>query len=312
MGQVDYGNVSCDPSLVKTRVVWAIQSPTLLNRLAKGSWVLEAADFGDASFSERQQLAVPTWDGRADGVAACFVCSPDHVRNARERLPGVPIMRVAHQGYHQKLPACDESVGTLCFAEAIRDFVGEAVVNKPVWVIRPAFEVKPVWQWGGRFVWSMMSRPKTRERIAMAGFESVAAIAKTQLRMFGEDQPEGALSGEARDRLMLDCSAYLTALEPRTGFGLAEHEAMSMGCPVIGNRWCDMAWLKARGEKVPSLGFRDYGDIYTIAEIVDRVARDMSFAEEISEEETEYVACRYTSQQMNLGIEAFLDTVGGA
>lgn len=293
------------------RVVWAIQSPTLLNILAQGPWDMQVADFGDAQgLAEVSQLTAPRWDGRPDGVEAVFVCSPLHVENARKHLPKARILLVAHQGYHQKLPACPEARGVVCFSKQIASHIRPASRN--VWVLRPSYPVESRWKYFAGKCWTMMSRPGTREPISYAGMDTARQLSKTPIRVYGQEQTDGALDRQQRESMMISCSAYVSVLPPRAGFGLAEHEAMSLGCPVVGAEWGDVAWLRARGGRYPASGFREYGDIFGIAELIDRIAKDERFAREISIEQSAYLREFFPASVRDESIQSFMDTFSDA
>lgn len=283
------------------RVVFAIQSPTLLNILATSErWRLEVADFGDAKFAELDQLQAPRWDGRKEGVELVFVCSPEHRRQAREALPGVRQVVVSHQGYLEKvLPIEEDTAGVLTFstrnARQLGRFASRFVYPS---VIQPAYEPKPRWQWVPRIIWTAMSRLNTRRSVSWAGIDSAFKEASVPYRWFGEGQPDGYLPAGARDALIGTCSAHVAVYPPASGFGLTPHECWAAGCPVVGASWGDI-------ENIP--GLYDYFDSYAIGQEIDRVATDERRAVELSEAGLEYITKGCSRLRMILSIERALD-----
>lgn len=300
------------------KVVWAIQSPTLLNILARGPWDMYAADLGDTeTLGGLGQLAVPQWDGAAEGVAAVFACSPAHVENARRLLPTVPIVLVAHQAYSQKLPPCDGCTHVICFSESVRYYVRRGLANASVaqastrWFdkirevrcIRPCFECRPVWKWAPGQPWSMMDRPQTREPIAAAPLLTIKQRASVDIRIYGQDQAAGMLDAEAKARLFASSSCYVSAMHARAGVGLAEHEAIAAGCPVVGVRWGDFLLSHAAGVQ----GMLEFADLFEIAQLVDRVCIEGDLARTIANTQVEFLHRSHTLERMTLDIDRVMD-----
>ncbi len=304
--------------VARPRVVWAAQAPTLLNILARSDrWDMSVADLGETStLGELSQLTAPRWDGVPTDVKAVFVCSPHHVSAARDLLPSSEIILVAHQGYSHKLPYCPEARTVVSFSQEVDRFVREDATHRSVLshienfaVIRPWYEVLPRWNWAPNDVWMMMSRPWSREAFSIAALESIRSISGARTLVFGQDQPDGMLDDTGKFQRRAISSAYLTALHPRAGFGLAEFEAMAAGCPVIGALWGDLLAYKRQGEDGPWDAFREYGDLYNTADLVDRIAQDSCFANRVSEEQKAFIADRFSLQSMNESIDSFLQVV---
>ncbi len=201
------------------RVVWAIQAPTLLNILARSdAWQMSVADFGDADgLAESRQLSAPVWDGRREGVRMVFVCSPSHVDHARELLPGVRVALVAHQGYSHKLPTCPEADTVVSFSALVERCIRDDAQRRPALAhlrrfhtIRPWFEVTPTWRWAPNDIWTMRSRPGTREPLASAELDSIRGLVSIHTRVFGQDQPNGML--ESAEKQMASPASFAASM----------------------------------------------------------------------------------------------------
>lgn len=292
---------------MKPRVVWAIQAPTLLNILAKSeSWDMQVANFGDASMQEVEQLQAPKWDGSAKNVKAVFVCSPAHVEQARKHLPKVPIVRVAHQGYYEKVPECDESQMIVAFSDRVR-YLLRANTLLPVHVLHPCFEPTATWKFEPNKCWTMMSRPSTREPIVQAGLDTVRGLAKRPILVYGQDQSQGFLTAELKTRLLSRSSAYVSILPSRSGFGLSQHEAMASGCPVIGSWWGDLmlhpSWEIRHA-------FREYDDFYGLAKLCDRMSEgDDALVRLITNAQYQYLLDNCNASRMSDNIECLLGAI---
>lgn len=288
------------------RVVWAAQAPLLLNRLVSKAWRMEVAVLEDAgSLAEMDQFRAPVWDGRAEGVEYAFSCAPSHTRFFRERIPKAEIVGVAHQGYWQKLPDHDGRV--VCFSTTnAKQLSHDGVEN--VCVLTPVYSYTPCWVWQEQQVWTMMARPNTREPISSAALESARRISKVPIQVFGQDQPAGHLTADAKQTLLRSCSAYFSALPPRAGFGLAEHEAMEVGCPVVGAVWGPLASCAFKGEPEhdPRWGMTDYGDIYGLACLAERAAEERAFASTVAQSQQAYIRL-YTPELLHKNICYLLD-----
>lgn len=279
--------------------MWVAQAPLLLNRLCRSrSWNMQVACLQDADgLAEMAQMHAPKWDGSPKGVVAAFACAPDHVRWVQQHLPEAKLVIVAHQGYAQKLPPAPHTTAVVAFSSRCAFFVSSQIVQQ-VSVLTPAYEPMPAWSWAPGKLWTMMSRPKTREHISFAALDDARRIATTRIDIYGQDQPAGFLSSEVKTKLLSSCSAYFEALPPRAGFGLAEHEAMSAGCPVVGAAWGDI-YTRLSCQKA----FADYGNIYGLAALADRAAKDKQWAEERSAEQLQYIRDCFSQERMDESVE---------
>jgi hypothetical protein len=284
---------------MQPRVVWVAQAPLLLNRLCLSrSWNMQVASLPDANgLAELAQMDAPKWDGNSKGVVAAFACAPDHVQWVKEHLPDAKLVLVAHQGYAQKLPPAPPITPVVAFSSRCAFFVSSQIVQQ-VSVLTPAYAPCPCWSWSPDKVWTMMSRPKTRENISFAALEDARRIAHTEIGVYGQDQPDGFLTPQAKTYRLSSCSAYFEALPPRAGFGLAEHEAMAAGCPVVGAAWGDIC-TRLSCQKA----FADYSNIYGLAALADRAAKDKEWAEARSAEQLQYIRDCFSQERMDESVE---------
>lgn len=304
------------------RVLWALQSPTLLNRLAQSKkWQMSVADLGDGEgLAESTQLQVPRWDGQRRGLQAVFVCSPAQVRAARRLVPGERIVLVAHQGFAQKLPACPDARCIVSFSAAVDRWLHDDLHHHralhhglrgitDLCLLRPAFQPAPRWQWQANRAFALCSRPSTREPLSLAVLENYRQLVRATIRVFGQAQADGFLDPQARRSWMGRSSAYVSALHARRGLGLAELEAMSSGCPVVGTRWGELIELERLGRAVPRRGLFDLADIYNAAHFIDEISRDARQASEVCAQQAAFVADRYTPAAMDASICSLLDSL---
>ncbi len=292
---------------LRQRVVAAIQSPTLLNRLATSSaWQLEVADLGDASMKEVALLQAPPWDGSQEGVVAVLICSPDHRYFAERRFPGVPLVWVHHTGV-RGYPA-DVNTGEMGITFSNSLAMQWAKPGHRVAVVRPTYLALARWRWRPGVTWTMRSRPKGRYLETMNRLAGLVSRAPSGAHtLYGEDTPGGFLGTSGREALLEHCSAYVSALPRWVGFGLAEHEAFAAGCPVVGGRWGDVAAEMA--DEYTALT----DDDVAMGEALQRVLRDEAYANELSTMGLDMTARCRTPLRMRRDIEAFLSrlTTGG-
>ena len=89
----------------------------------------------------------------------------------------------------------------------------------------------------------MQNRPTTRRHLAVqmrtATLERAAAEAGAAIERFGQGQPSGFLTPERRDTWYGGSLGYVSSLPTNAGFGLAEHEALASGCPLLAMAWGD-------------------------------------------------------------------------
>lgn len=258
------------------------------------------------------QLSVPSWDEDPSGVVAVFACTPDQVRKARRALPQAQLILVAHQGFSHKLPETPHTNRVVTFSESVRGFISQDIGQRPslrhiksVHLIRPHFQVSATWSWAPDTLWSMRSRPATRESIVNAGLDSLDSLCNGKIRIFGQEQVLGLIGPEQKQALRSRSSAYVTALHPRAGVGLAEHEAMAAGCPVVGFAWGDLLLARKR-DTLAARQLHEFGDLYNCADTVNRVAQDEAFAEKVSACQADYIADVHSMENMDRTIAEFL------
>ena len=276
---------------------------------------MSVADFGDSEdLAEMSQLEAPLWDGIESNVELVFVCSPLHVVRARKFLPKARIALVSHQGFGHKVPYSEDAAVLVTFSTAVQQFIQSDATRllhlrdiSRYAVLTPHFRVTPNWRWRSNVIWTMKSRPDTREPLALAMLNSIQAMSKLSIRVFGQLQSDGLLDRMGKEKLRSESSCYLSALHPRAGFGLSEHEAMAAGCPVIGTLWGDLQLSHRLGLTGPWSGFREYGDLYNLIDLLSIVATTPDRARQISEEQQEYVSSAFSVRRMDASITELLD-----
>jgi len=285
-----------------TPVVAAVQSPTLLNILAaSSSWSLAAYPLGDhGGIAETAAMRLPIWSEGDRLPEVVLVCSPAHLFNARAKWPRARIAWVVHNGRERwLLPAEHESsvAGAICFSERLR-WLCQAGRRPTFHFISPAYEAQGDWTWSENRLWTLRSRPSTRtdDRENL-----IAAITQESAHSFyGQDQPTGFADAETARALRGRCSAYVSALDRSAGFGLAEHEALAAGVPIIGGWWGDME------EEMPDGYWGLQHNPRKMHEAARRVASDESAAKELSALGLGYIAKHRSRARMNETIAAFL------
>lgn len=222
-------------------VVVALQSPTLFNQLAiSNEWNLWMEPIGNhEKLMEATLPRIPPL-GRMDPIPdAVFVCAPSHIEMARRRWPHAKIVWVFHNGFQPLLPdKCNHEIdGAIAFSHRVCR-AQSAYHGIKVRYISVAYEPSPRWKWNPDAFWSMRNRPSTRT-------EDVPMVVSLSMRdqsftCYGQDQPGGFVDNMRREELVRSCTAYVSCLPRLAGFGLAEHEAMAAGVPVLATPWGDM------------------------------------------------------------------------
>lgn len=291
---------------MSVNVVVAHQSPTLFNQLAKSTeWNLFMSPMGDhEGLAELELCRVPIWPEDSNQFPdLVLVCSPMQLSVARSRWPIVKRLWVLHNGMNRSLlPAELESNidGAICFSNRVRWLQDGRSV--PLFYVSPAYEPDPIWKWRPGLLWSMISRPLTRDDDRELVIPAVTRRAGG-CEIFGQERPSGFI-GEARKReLLSSCSAYVSCLTRSAGFGLAEHEAMAAGCPIIGGWWGDMP---------EELGLRYWGlqdQLSDMANAAYRVTQQDFRAEQLSDLGLKYIAEHRTLWRMDETIRALLGNV---
>lgn len=285
------------------KVVWAIQSPGLLNALSLSSkWDLQVADLGDATgFDELRNLRVPVWNGLVDGVSHVFVCSPLQFERATAIFPHAEIVQVAHQGYRNRVPVPTSNSHIVCFTEGNRVDLRQWY-TRPIHVLTPAFEVSPTWTWMQNDAWSVMSRPSVRPPMAWAGVAEIKFRNRNiKHRWYGQDNEGGFLGLDQMAAKKSRCSCYLTMLPPSSGIGLTEHECMASGVPLVG------AMLGACDEWLIHSGLGLFFDFDAISEDLQELCFSSSAAKLASQECLEYIERFHSQEKLDESVEKLLD-----
>lgn len=283
---------------MKPLVVWALQAPTLLNLLARSAaWRLTVADLGDASMLKEAEL-LRAERYRSGDPAVVFVCTPDHLAAARQRFPRSRHVWVLHNGRRQLLPPTADVAETLCLSHHVARLQQRDGITGHVVV--PAYEPSLGFRWTPNKLFVMMSRPSSRTGEREHLLNMVERASGKRATRYGQDQAGGFLYDRAA--VYADCSGYLSALPDWAGFGLAEHEALAAGVPVIGNRrWGDME------EELPDYSGLQ-GSVSEQGRAAKRVAEDAEFAAQLSERGIEFISAHRTRARMDAGITSLLET----
>lgn len=283
----------------KPKVVWAEQSPTLLNILARSDkWDLQVADLGDTGFAECQLLQAPWWDGLTLDVELVFAASPDHIARARETFPLAKIVQVAHQGYYHRLPDPDDAERVLCFNAANAQQLSERLRLSSIRTIIPHFEADCVWGWKENLTWTALSRPHTRHPMASAGVLEVLHYAGKAVKhtWHGEGQDGGFLDRANLQAKHRHCSCYLSVLPPKSGMGMTEHECMAAGVPIVGATW-GCSPLGNDG------GLFDFWDFQGMVGKLQDCLHDPDTANDCSQVGLDYISDNHTLERMNQSID---------
>lgn len=291
--------------MYKPKVVWALQAPTLLNRLAASSlWDLQVLEMDGANVSEKSLMDVKPWDGVAVDVDLVFVCTPGQVQMARSGFPTAKIVQVAHQGYRRRVADPKSADRILCFSKANARQLSPHFPKSHIATVLPFFEPAPKWGWRPNLGWTALSRPWTRHPVAASGVRQILFLSqKMQHHQWnGEGQGGGFLNQARMEARLRSCSCYLTVLPPKSGFGLTEHECMEAGVPLVGARWGDLADPDAQG-----LALYDYWEDEQIANAFDIMLSDARPARIASQAGLDYIATSRTKRAMDLTIQMAIE-----
>jgi len=282
-------------------VLWAIQSPTLLNRLVSPTvWDLQVADMGDSTgFKEIDLLKAPPWDGFRSDVEWVFVCSPSQHAWALENVPAARIVQVLHQGYRFRAPVGNRLDRAVVFSLAnLRQqktwFPSAAIAR-----LCPSFHVDPVWQWRPMDTWTVLSRPSQRHPMASAGVQEILHLlgpSKPKHTWFGQEQPGGFLNAAQLEAKHRSCSCYLSMLPPASGMGLSEHECMARGVPVVGSM-----------PDVTAQNIRNFWEFESIKDDVLRCCEDEGYACLSSHSGLQYIQEHCSDSHRDASIREMLD-----
>lgn len=285
---------------MKPRIVFALQSPTLLNKLVVSKhWRLEVADLGDSSLAERELLRVPLYS--SGDVDLVIVATPDHLRRAKECWPSAKYVWAVHNGRPSMLPPDADGLPVLTFSQRVAELQSWARPHLKIDYIRPFYNANRVWTWRENYVWFMLSRPSTRHPLQLLCNREVQHWSGVRAHSFGEGQPEGFLQDTSS--LMRSCSAYLSSLPFWAGFGLAQHECFEAGVPLVCSRWGDSP------TEISAEYFSLTDDLFKQAQATRLLASPggRPFAEKLSELGLDYIRRRRTLHSMEQEIERFLD-----
>ena len=282
--------------------VWAHQSPTLLNLFrASPEWDLRVADLGDCSFQEKDLLTCLV--EQPDQIAhpdAVFVCAPGHFCRARKAWPKAKLVWVFHQGYPNREPQeAKECCAAVCFHPAIAAMLETFSVR----VLTPHFPVSHQWKFGPTDAYMMMSRPRSRPMMQIAANKELLQAVETatgkRAWWYGEQAPDGFRADPST--LYAEHACYLSRLPWRSGIGLAEHEAMAAGMPMVGAAWG--AYWETWNNHMR------YCDTDMIAAEAKEIMTSRTRAENLSELQQRYVGATYSTENMNDSIARFIGSL---
>lgn len=263
---------------------------------ATPKWAIATKNLSNETFAEKELCKVPTWEG---GRPDLFVgCIPEHHAWAFYNAPGVPRLHAIHSSDPRDMGGDPSGLDIIGFQKSGLEIAERSFRVRSTTFVSLWYEPKPVWSWGSGQPFSIMSRPwhrkpTTQDRMKLAMANIVG------MKLYGEGQPHGFLT-EGKTAVMKSASCYVSMVGIDGGFGLSEHEAMAMGCPVIARRWGDMA---VDFPKYP--GFAD-SDEHLVA-LANACASDEKFARYLSEACIDYVAKFRTRQKFEDSVGMILD-----
>jgi len=304
-------------------VLWALQSPTLLNLLrATDAWDLRVEALGDhEGLAEADQGRCPGLAGEEPDVI--FVCSPRQLESAQAiaRAHGhrPRIVWVAHNGTEGGLVPRSWG-GALLVMSAANVHTHAPSGRDQVFVIRPhiapRFDGRVARVLGQRpkveALWGMRNRPTSRDVQQRMRTEQLARCVEEAdvagiYQLYGQDTPGGYLTEEERDALFFDGIAYVSSVPTNAGFGLAEHEALALGSRLIAFAWGD-ARLTLAG--YPGIVHSSEQMVHVLRETVAEERADHTRVREKLEAWSvcgwDLLATHYSRRTMDLGIEALL------
>lgn len=304
----------------KPVVVAALQSPFLLNRWRQSdAWDFYYELLGDdTGLEEAKELDVPRFkdslipDSR---VQAVLVTSPLQLENAQKRFPQAWVFWVVHTGFFlEVLPSehVHKIDGIITLSQRVMDiqFVHKPILHtKNNFVITPWYTARPVWSWKKDTLWTIRSRPASRMKPEKEPFDyTLNAIKKYQrshnntprIYFFGQDAPDGYIDQKRKERFYKKSSAYIGALPVDAGFGMAEHEALAAGVPVVCMRWGDMP-VELSPDYSALVGTQEELPLAAL-----RLATDKNYAREMSRLGLEYIAKYRTKESMDRQITSFV------
>lgn len=299
-------------------VVAALQSPHLLNNWAEArDWHLYYDLLGDHDgLAETKDIQLPYFDQSGihpEKVRAVLVTSPLQLETARSRYPNARVFWVVHTGYFLDVLPKEhaESIdGIITLTRTVQRIQLEhkpQLMKKSNYVIAPYYRPETSWEWTPNLLWTIRSRagsrmPASKQRFdfVIAGIRKrVTGSSNLKLLFFGQDAPDGYISEKGKRALWRQSSAYISALPIDAGFGLAEHEAMAHGVPIVGSRWGDID-----DEMSP-----DYPSLVTaeedMVEVAINLAHDRQLAEKASRLGLDYIRNCRSKKHMNSQVRSF-------
>lgn len=280
--------------MAKPKVLFPLQSPTLLNNLAQSNlWEVVYTELEPVDFQEKELIKVPRWDG--EPVDLVVGCTEAHFRWFAERDSLSAYYHMIHSMDPSDMGNPPPGASIVGLQENGLELCKSRYHVSSTHLLSPAYEPKPVWKWAPMDPWSVMSRPKNR---APSIRERMAYLSRgiPPLKLFGQGQPHGFLSGPAREERMASSSCYVSMVGRESGFGLMEHEAMAAGIPVVARVWGDVRGL-------PGLARSDE----ELLELASKCCVDRSFAEYVSEAGLEYIRERRTKASLDYTVQRLLD-----
>jgi len=271
-------------------ILFALQAPTLLNNFAQipEVWDVRYVKTHDVDFAEEALLEVPEWDGT---VPALFVgCGPHHEAWAAQHLPDVPSFTMIHTSDPEDMGGRQFGKHIIGMQRKGLDLASWRWKPKSTHFLSIAYEPKPVWSWSPDEPWSMMSRPQHRR----PGTQARMKFLKDNLpylSLYGQDQPDGFLTGAARAEVLANSSCYVSMVGPEAGVGLMEHEAMAAGIPVVARSWGD---IESNMPDYPGLADTDE----KLLALAIRCSWDRSFAEYVAEAGLRYIELYRTRESL--------------
>jgi len=279
------------------QILWALQSPTLLNVYARGAgWnVSYTRMFGDCDGLAEETLLDGVREYAGGAVDCIVVCTQRQYDRARALFPGSRILWALHDGDPRIMPDVRDVSNFLTLSERVAAMhAGRFTAERRTFrmhVVRPFYEARTKWQWKPNCAWTMLSRPNTRNPEWQQNVERVISLSEVPTTIYGQDQPGGFLDRDARAALTHSCTAYVSALSYHAGFGLAEHEAMADGCPIVGTRWGDMPL-----EMSASYGLDN--ELEGVAQQLRKINSNRTFAESLSSLGLEFIRRHRTRERM--------------
>lgn len=291
---------------MRPRVVWAAQAETLLENLAASkAWRMEVAKLGDHEGRMESDVArLPPWDGRQKGVEHVFVCTPLQWLRARRLFPRAALWWVIHNARGNLIDEekVDLTGRVVCFSHQVMQLESARHPEYEYSVLQPSYRPTPRWRYSSNLAWTMRNRPQTRAIDAQLIWDAIVQNSQrdSACLLFGQDQPRGFLNANEQAALRHSCSCYLSSLPHWAGFGLAEHEAMAVGCPVVGTWWGDL-----RAE-APALGLRDTAQ--EAGALLRQVLEDEPSAVQLSLAGLDYIGDWRSNKRRDASIRRLLES----